>query len=88
MIGIPLHQMSLSGLVIALGMLEGTAIIVVDDIQRRIRGGQDIQAAIAKGTSHLAAPLFGSTATTFSPSCQSPPCRDHQESLSERSARL
>ncbi len=65
MIGIPLHQMSLSGLVIALGMLEGTAIIVVDDIQRRIRGGQDIQAAIAKGTSHLAAPLFGSTATTI-----------------------
>lgn len=61
---IPLHQMSLSALVIALGMLEGTAIIIVDEVQRRIRDGASPQEALVEGVSHMALPLFGSTITT------------------------
>ncbi len=62
--GIPLHQMSLSGLVIALGMLEGTAIIIVDEVQRRLREGESRLDAVKHGVSHMALPLFGSTITT------------------------
>lgn len=63
--GIPLHQMSLSALVIALGMLEGTAIIIVDEVQRRVRDGASIPTeALTNGISHMALPLFGSTITT------------------------
>ncbi len=61
---VPLHQMSLSALVIALGMLEGTAIIIVDEVQRRIREGESPQLALSHGVSHMALPLFGSTITT------------------------
>ncbi len=63
--GIPLHQMSLSGLVIALGMLEGTAIIIVDEVQRRLREGETPFEAVKHGVSHMALPLFGSTNTTI-----------------------
>lgn len=63
-LGIPLHQMSLSALVIALGMLEGTAIIIVDEVQRRIRQGATPLEALSEGVSHMALPLFGSTITT------------------------
>ncbi len=62
---IPLHQMSLSGLVIALGMLEGTAIIIVDEVQRRLREGEGRLEAVQHGVSHMALPLIGSTATTI-----------------------
>lgn len=62
--GIPLHQMSMSGLVIALGMLEGTAIIIVDEVQRRLREGESRLDAVKHGVSHMALPLFGSTITT------------------------
>ena len=62
--GTPLHQMSLSALVIALGMLEGTAIIIVDEVQRRIRDGATPVQALSDGVSHMALPLFGSTITT------------------------
>ena len=64
LLNIPLHQMSLSGLVIALGMLEGTAIIIVDEIQRRIREGEPRYQAVQHGVSHMALPLFGSASTT------------------------
>ena len=63
--GIPLHQMSMSGLVIALGMLEGTAIIIVDEVQRRLREGESRLDAVKHGVSHMALPLFGSTNTTI-----------------------
>lgn len=61
---IPLHQMSLSGLVISLGMLEGTAIIIVDEIQRRLANGEKRLEAVSNGVRHMALPLFGSTSTT------------------------
>ncbi|HBE68678.1 MAG TPA: acriflavine resistance protein B [Planctomycetaceae bacterium] len=64
-LGIPFHQMSLSGLVIALGMLEGCAIIIVDDVQHRLTGGADKVSAVRDAISHMSMPLFGATATTI-----------------------
>lgn len=64
-LGIPFHQMSLSGLVIALGMLEGCAIIIVDDVQHRLAGGASKIAAVRDAIAHMLMPLFGATATTI-----------------------
>lgn len=61
---IPIHQMSVTGLIIALGLLIDNAIVVVDEVAERIRDGQDPGASVAGAVKHLAAPLFGSTLTT------------------------
>jgi multidrug efflux pump subunit AcrB len=61
---IPIHQMSVTGLIIALGLLIDNAIVIVDDVRSRIRGGLRPARAIEEGVRHLAMPLFGSTLTT------------------------
>lgn len=62
--GVPLHQMSVSGLIIALGMLIDNAIIMVDETRYKLRTGLPTAQAIAKSVGGLAVPLFGSTVTT------------------------
>tara|TARA_R110002094_G_scaffold33757_14_gene46419 strand:- start:3441 stop:6554 length:3114 start_codon:yes stop_codon:yes gene_type:complete len=62
--GHPLHQMSVTGLVISLGLLIDNAIVVVDDFdQMRARGSTRME-AIDKSLRHLFAPLAASTLTT------------------------
>lgn len=61
---IPLHQMSVTGLIIALGLLIDNAIVMVDDVQERLGHGATASEAIAASVKHLAVPLFGSTLTT------------------------
>lgn len=62
--GMPLHQMSVTGLVISLGLLIDNAIVVVDEFdQKRARGAGRLE-AIDDSLRHLAAPLFASTLTT------------------------
>lgn len=61
---IPLHQMSVTGLVIALGLLIDNAIVVVDEIQILLKAGYQPQEAISKSVSYLAIPLLASTLTT------------------------
>ncbi len=62
--GHPLHQMSVTGLVISLGLLIDNAIVVADDIdQWRARGLGRIE-AIERSLGHLLAPLAASTLTT------------------------
>ena len=62
--GNPLHQMSVTGLVISLGLLIDNAIVVVDDFdQMRARGASRLQ-SIDKSIRHLFAPLAASTLTT------------------------
>lgn len=62
--GHPLHQMSVTGLVIALGLLIDNAIVVVDEIdQKRAAGASRLQ-AIDGALSHLFGPLLASTLTT------------------------
>lgn len=62
--GIPIHQMSITGLIIALGLLIDNAIIVVDEIAKRIHDGANAAKAVSEGTSFLFMPLLGSTVTT------------------------
>ncbi len=62
--GHPLHQMSVTGLVISLGLLIDNAIVVVDDIdQWRAKGLSRIE-SIDRSLKHLIAPLGASTLTT------------------------
>lgn len=63
-LGIPLHQMSVTGLVIALGMLIDNAIVVVDEMQNLLRSGFSPAKAISKTVGHIAIPLTASTLTT------------------------
>jgi len=61
---VPLHQMSVMGLIVALGLLIDNAIVAVDEVRRRRQRGQPVAEAIGGAVRHLAIPLFGSTFTT------------------------
>lgn len=61
---IPIHQMSITGLIIALGLLIDNAIVVVDEVGQKLRDGASATEAVSKTVQHLAVPLFGSTFTT------------------------
>ncbi len=63
-IGLPLHQMSVTGLVVALGMLVDAAIVMTDDIGRHLRSGYSPTDAVRISVRRLFAPLFASTVTT------------------------
>ena len=60
----PLHQMSVTGLVIALGLLIDNAIVVVDEFEQERLGGRTVLEAIDHALSKLFGPLFASTLTT------------------------
>lgn len=62
--GIPMHQMSVSGLIIALGLLIDNAIITVDEIQGEMQHGAKTIEAVARTVDYLKVPLFASTVTT------------------------
>ena len=61
---IPIHQMSVTGLIVALGLLIDNAIVIVEDVRSRMNGGQGAVDAMTAGVNHLRVPLFGSTLTT------------------------
>ncbi|WP_417744183.1 efflux RND transporter permease subunit [Rosistilla oblonga] len=61
---IPVHQMSVTGLIIALGLLIDNAIVVADEIQVEMTHGLSPSDAVAKTVRKLAIPLLGSTLTT------------------------
>lgn len=62
--GIPLHQISITGLIIALGLLIDNAIIMVDEVGIRLRAGLDGAQSVGQSVGHMAVPLLGSTLTT------------------------
>ena len=59
-----LHQMSIFGMIIALGLLIDNAIVVTDEIRKRREAGHSPEEALGDTLRHLAAPLFASTLTT------------------------
>lgn len=61
---IPIHQMSVTGLIIAFGLLIDNAIVVVDEVKGRLKRGDAPADAMAGSVKHLAVPLLGSTLTT------------------------
>jgi multidrug efflux pump subunit AcrB len=63
-IGLPIHQMSVTGMIVALGLLVDAGIVMTDEIARRLRAGTPRARAVADSVGRLTMPLFASTATT------------------------
>lgn len=63
--GLPIHQMSVTGLVVALGIMVDNAIVMADTIKTNIENGQRRLDAVSKAVNHLWLPLLGSTLTTI-----------------------
>ena len=63
-LNVPLHQMSITGLIVALGLLIDATIIVVDEISKNMIYGFPVETAITKAINHLFLPLTASTLTT------------------------
>ncbi|MEM8832860.1 MAG: efflux RND transporter permease subunit, partial [Cyanobacteria bacterium P01_G01_bin.19] len=61
---IPLHQMSITGLIVALGILIDNGIVMVDEVANQIKNRIKPQDAIKNSVNHLAIPLLSSTITT------------------------
>lgn len=60
-----IHQMSIFGMIIAIGLLIDNAIVVTDEIRHRMSyPGQSRYQAMVDAVVHLRGPLFASTATT------------------------
>ncbi len=64
LLGVPMHQMSVTGLIIALGLLIDNAIVMVDEVRERLHHGWTAPEAITRSVRHLMIPLLGSTVTT------------------------
>ncbi len=62
--GITVHQMSATGLIVALGLLVDAVIVMTDDIRRRREEGESALLAVTEGVRRLAVPLAASTVTT------------------------
>ncbi|GAA3957457.1 efflux RND transporter permease subunit [Allohahella marinimesophila] len=63
--GIPIHQMSITGLIVALGLLVDAAIVMTDAIRRRLLDGLTPLAAVRISIRRLWIPLLSSTLTTI-----------------------
>ncbi len=63
--GIPIHQMSVAGLIIALGLLIDNAVVAVDEIQAELKHGVPPEKAVVDTVKYLQGPLFASTLTTM-----------------------
>ncbi|WP_019028760.1 efflux RND transporter permease subunit [Colwellia piezophila] len=63
--GYGLQQMSIVGLIIALGLLVDNAIVVTESIHREKKLGKDIKQAAASGTSKVAWAISSGTITTM-----------------------
>ncbi|MEM9314087.1 MAG: efflux RND transporter permease subunit [Pseudomonadota bacterium] len=63
-IGLPIHQMSVTGLVVALGLLVDGSIVMTDEVRKRLLRGHAPADAIASSVSRMRIPLLSSTATT------------------------
>ncbi len=63
-IGLAIHQMSVTGLIVALGLLVDAGIVMTDEVGQRIRSGTARLEAVRDAVRRLWAPLFASTVTT------------------------
>lgn len=63
--GIPIHQMSVTGLVVALGIMVDNAIVMTDTIQTKRQQGMRRLDSVGYAVKHLWLPLLGSTVTTI-----------------------
>jgi len=63
-IGLPIHQMSVTGLIVALGLLVDAAIVMTDEVGRGLEAGVERVQAVGQAVRRLVAPLLASTLTT------------------------
>ncbi len=63
--GLPIHQMSVTGLIVSLGIMVDNAIVMADAIAYERRRGLSALEAVRKSLLHLWQPLLGSTLTTI-----------------------
>jgi multidrug efflux pump subunit AcrB len=63
-LGIVIHQMSVTGLIVALGLLVDAAIVTTDDVRHRLAAGASPLGAVQGTVRRMATPLAASTATT------------------------
>ncbi len=64
LVGISINIISLSGLVLGVGMMVDNSIIVIDNITFRWESGYRLKDAIVKGTGEVFAPMLSSVLTT------------------------
>lgn len=62
---VPIHQMSVTGLIVALGLLVDAAIVMADEVGQRLRAGLSRLDAVAQSVRRLTMPLLASTITTI-----------------------
>lgn len=62
---VPIHQMSVTGLIVALGLLVDAAIVMTDEIGKRLTAGLSRLQAVAGSVRRLTMPLAASTVTTI-----------------------
>lgn len=60
-----IHQMSIFGMIIAIGLLIDSAIVMTDEVRKQIQRGASRHQAMDRAVRHLFAPLFASTLTTI-----------------------
>jgi multidrug efflux pump subunit AcrB len=65
LMGESLNQMSVTGLIVALGLVVDASIVMVDAVRRKLREGMTARAAVADSVTHFWAPLLASTVTTM-----------------------
>jgi multidrug efflux pump subunit AcrB len=63
-LSVPIHQMSVTGMVVALGLLVDAAIVMTDEIRQRLGAGMPREQAVGQSVKRLAVPLLASTVTT------------------------
>ncbi|MEM6909995.1 MAG: efflux RND transporter permease subunit [Verrucomicrobiota bacterium] len=59
-----LHQMSIFGMIIALGLLIDTAIVITDEVRKYLEKGKSRREAVIAAIEHLFVPLLSSTLTS------------------------
>jgi len=61
---VPIHQMSMTGLVVALGLLVDGSIVMTDEVRKRLKRGLTPLQSLEGAVSRLRVPLIASTVTT------------------------
>ncbi len=64
--GLSINIISLSGLILGVGMMVDNSIIVIDNINQKLETGMPLGEACAKGTNEIITPLISSILTTCS----------------------
>jgi len=65
LLGMAIHQMSVTGLIVALGLLVDGSIVMTDEIRKRLKRGNTPLESITRSVHRLRVPLLASTVTTI-----------------------